>query len=133
MRYLTLIIFVFLFVGCKTIKYVPVEKTVYREKVKLDTLHTTDSVWLHDSVTVFMKGDTVWKDKSHKEIIKQTIYKTKTDTSVVIDSIPVPYAVEKELTAWEQFQLKYAVWSFGALCMVLLYFGYKLYKRIRND
>ncbi len=48
------------------------------------------------------------------------------------DSIPVPYPVEKQLSKWEQIQLKYAVWSFGALCMLLVILGYKLYKNIKN-
>ena len=48
------------------------------------------------------------------------------------DTIRVPYPVEKQLSKWEQFQLKYAVWSFGALCMMLIVLGYKLYKKIKN-
>ena len=118
--------------GCKTTKYVPMEKVVYRESVRHDTLHTADSVWVHDSVSVILKGDTVYKDRLRREKVLQRVYRTKTDTVVRRDSIPAPYPVEKELTAWERFELKYAVWSMGALCVMLVWILYKLYKRIRN-
>lgn len=133
-RYVSLLVLlcVILLSGCKT-KYFPIEKTVYRESVKYDTLHTSDSILIHDSISVFLKGDTVYKDKWHKEKELKTVYKTKVDSILKIDSIPAPYPVEKELTKWEQFQLKYSIWAFGALCMVLLYLSYKLYRRIKNE
>lgn len=122
---------IFLLSGCKT-KYIPVEKTVYRNIMKCDTLHKYDSIYVHDSVYTLVHGDTVYKGKVRKETIQKNIYRTRIDSFVERDTIPLPYPVEKELSKWEQFQLKYAVWSFGALCMVVLYLLYKLYKKIRN-
>ncbi len=122
---------IFLLSGCKT-KYIPVEKTVYRNIMKCDTLHKYDSIYVHDSVYTLVHGDTVYKGKVRKETILKNIYRTRIDSFVERDTIPLPYPVEKELSKWEQFQLKYAVWSFGALCMVVLYLLYKLYKKIRN-
>ena len=117
--------------GCKT-KYIPVEKTVYRDITKCDTLLKHDSIHVHDSVVTYLKGDTVYKDRLHKETILKNIYRTRIDSFVERDTIPVPYPIEKELSRWQQFQLKYAAWAFGALCMVILYLLYKLYKKIRN-
>lgn len=122
---------VFLLSGCKT-KYIPVEKTVYRDITKCDTLLKYDSIYVHDSVYTLVHGDTVYKDKVHRETILKNVYKTRIDSFVERDTIPLPYPVEKALSRWEQFQLKYALWSFGALCMVVLYLLYKLYKKIRN-
>lgn len=136
MRRFTFIFFVFFLVlfslaGCKTTKLVPVEKTVLRDVVKHDTLLQHDSVWIHDSIIQKQKGDTHFIDRWHNEIKYKYLYKTKVDTFIRRDSIPVP--VEKSLSKWEQFQLKYAAWSFGMLCMVILCLCYKLYRRHKNE
>lgn len=122
----------FVFSGCKSTKYVPLERAVYRETVKRDTLRWRDSIYVHDSINTLQKGDTVYRDRWHRETILKEVYKTKTDSLVKRDSIPVPYPVERELSRWERFQLKYAVWAMGMLCVVLVWLCYKLYKWIRN-
>lgn len=121
----------FLLSGCKT-KYVPMEKIEYRNVVKHDTLHTSDSVFVRDSVFLRQRGDTCFLDRWHEKTIYKNVYMVKVDSFLKRDSIPVPYPVEKQLSKWERFQLKYAVWSFGALCMLLIVLGYKLYKKIKN-
>ena len=121
----------FLLSGCKT-KYVPMEKVICRDVVKHDTLHTSDSVFVRDSIFLRQIGDTCFLDRWHEKTVFKNVYKVRVDSFLKRDSIPVPYPVEKELSKWEQFQLKYAVWSFGALCMLLIVLGYKLYKKIKN-
>ena len=121
----------FLLSGCKT-KYVPMEKISYRDVVRHDTLNRHDSIYVHDSIFASRKGDTLFVDRWHRETVLKKIYRNKIDSFVKRDSIPVPYPVEKQLTEWERFQLKYAVWSMGALCMVLLYVCVKLYKWIKD-
>lgn len=118
--------------GCKTTKYVPVDKVTYRDVVKHDTLHWHDSIYIHDSITTTQKGDTVFKDRWHRETILKETYKTKIDSFTKVDSIPVPYPVEKELSKWQQFQLKYAVWSMGATCALLVVLGIIIYRRTKN-
>ena len=120
------------FSGCRTTKYVPVEKVAYRESVKHDTLHKRDSIYVYDSVSTYQKGDTVFRDRWHHKIMLKEIYKTRTDSFIKRDSIQAPYPVRKELSKWEKFQLRYAVWSMGALCMIIMYMCYKLYKWIKN-
>ena len=122
---ISLLLAVFLLSGCKT-KYIPIEKVVYQNAIKHDTLHTSDSVFVRDSIYLRQKGDTCYLDRWHEKTIFKNVYKVK------VDSIPMPYPVEKQLSKWEQIQLKYAVWSFGALCMLLVILGYKLYKKIKN-
>lgn len=107
MKNLCLIILVaLLFVGCKT-----KERVVTVEKVRNDTTYITkhqrDSVWLHDSIHVTEKGDTIRIEKWHTKYIEKathdTLYQHKTD------SVPVPYPVEKlverELTWWQQTRM----------------------------
>ena len=59
-----------------------------------------DSVWLHDSISIEAKGDTVrierWHTKYIEKQVHDTIYQSRTD------SVPKPYpfvkVVERELT-----------------------------------
>lgn len=106
-----------LLVGCKT-----KERVVTVEKVRTDTTYITkhqrDSVWLHDSIHVTEKGDTIRIEKWHTKYIEKathdTLYQHKTD------SVPVPYPVEKlverELSWWQQTRLHLAnimLWLLG--------------------
>lgn len=83
------------FCRCTTTKYVPMVQ--YKEKIvsKTDSFLQTDSVWLHDSIFVSQKGDTVLTDRWHYRDRYKYIYKNNTDTLVVHDSIPYKVEVEK--------------------------------------
>ena len=95
-----------LLVGCKT-----KERVVTVEKVRNDTTYITkhqrDSVWLHDSIHVTEKGDTIRIERWHTKYVERathdTLYQHKTD------SVPVPYPVEKlverELSWWQQTRM----------------------------
>lgn len=95
-----------LMAGCKT-----KERVVTVEKVRNDTTYITkhqrDSVWLHDSIHVTEKGDTIKIEKWHTKYVEKathdTLYQHKTD------SVPVPYPVEKlverELSWWQQTRM----------------------------
>ena len=83
--------------GCKSIEYVPVvEKEVHHDSIYFTKVQR-DSVWLHDSISVKEKGDTIRIEKWHTKYIERevhdTLYQAKTD------SIPVPYEVIKEVPA----------------------------------
>lgn len=82
--------------GCRSVKYVPV--TEYRDRYvsKTDSFIKTDSVYLHDSVSVFTKGGTVYMTKTRYKDRIRLVYNTKTDTVAVHDSIPYPVKVEVE-------------------------------------
>ena len=100
------ILVVVLMAGCKT-----KERVVTVEKVRTDTTYITkhqrDSVWLHESIHVTEKGDTIRIEKWHTKYIEKathdTLYQHKTD------SVPVPYPVEKlverELSWWQQTRM----------------------------
>ena len=82
--------------GCRSVRYVPVTEYMDRYVSKTDSFIKTDSVYLHDSVTVFAKGDTVYIAKIHFKDRLKYIYNAKTDTIAVHDSIPYPVKVEVE-------------------------------------
>lgn len=95
--------------GCRT----PAPTIV--ERVRTDTAYVSkiqrDSVWLHDSVMVerWLRGDTVFefRDRWHVKYVERlrvdTVYRAR------VDSVPVPYEVEKEVPAqlswWQRLRL----------------------------
>lgn len=83
--------------SCKSIEYVPViEKEVHHDSVYFTQLQR-DSIWLHDSIRVEAKNDTIKIEKWHTKYIEKlrvdTTYIAKTDT------VPVPYEVKVEVPA----------------------------------
>ena len=116
--------------SCTTTKYVEVEK------VRIDTTYITkwqkDSVWLHDSIHIKERGDTVMIERWHTQwrdrLRVDTIYQATHDT------IPQPYPietikmVEKELSWWQKLRL----WIGNIGLVVILgfvgWFGVRLWK-----
>ena len=101
-------------VSCRT-KYVSFPEYHTEYKVRTDSFIKRDSVWVHDSVSVWMRGDTVFKEKLKKVYTDHYIYTNKTDTVMKTDSVRVPFPVEKKLGRWEQMQIN----SFVPLCVML--------------
>ena len=95
-----------LLVGCKT-----KEKVVTVEKVRNDTTYITkhqrDSVWLHDSIHVTEKGDTIRIERWHTKYVERATHDTLYQATH--DTIPQPYPVEKlverELSWWQQTRM----------------------------
>lgn len=113
---LLLVAIAFVLCGCSTTKYVPVES------IRIDTVYQSniirDSVYLHDSVYVkeWQKGDTVFldRDRWHTKYVEKEIHDTLYQSKV--DSIQVPYPVEKELTWWQRTKIE-----FGEVMFLLLF------------
>ena len=95
-----------LLVGCKT-----KERVVTVEKVRNDTTYITkhqrDSVWLHDSIHVTEKGDTIRIERWHTKYVERATHDTLYQATH--DTIPQPYPVEKlverELSWWQQTRM----------------------------
>ena len=83
------------FSSCTTMRYVPIEHHT------TDTLRITqlqrDSIWLHDSIHVTERGDTIRIERWHTKYIEREVHDTLYQS--VRDSIPVPYEVIKEVPA----------------------------------
>lgn len=104
--------------GCKTVEYVPV--TVVEHKT--DSIYFTqvqrDSIWMHDSIRVSEKGDTVRIEKWHTKYVEKQVH----DTTYVAkhDSIPVPYEVVKEVPA-KLTKVEKGLMTTGVLSMLALF------------
>lgn len=111
--------------GCRSVQYVPVEvvktDTTYINKVQRDSIYQLDSIYIRD------KGDTVLITKTkyiyRDKLIRDTVYASR------VDSIQVPYPVERKLTKWEQFRLDVGGWAIGiVIIVILIVVGYMIYK-----
>ena len=120
-----------LLTGCKT-KYIPVPE--YHEIVvhHADTLLRVDSVQLRDSVIIHLQGDTivqeVWRWRDRVKYDTRIVYRD----SIRVDSVRVPYPVERKQTAWERTMQNVGKISLflivTSICFMLVY----LLLRARN-
>ena len=120
-----------LLTGCKT-KYIPVPE--YHEIVvhHADTLLRVDSVQLRDSVIIRLQGDTivqeVWRWRDRVKYDTRIVYRD----SIRVDSVRVPYPVERKQTAWERTMQNVGKISLiilvTSICFMLVY----LLLRARN-
>lgn len=114
-----------LLTGCTTTKYVTVPEyhtdTLYKSRV----VH--DSIWQHDSTYIREKGDTLIIEKWHNKYVIKELTDTFYQSS--IDSIPVPYPVEKLVEKplhWWQRTLMYI--GSAAILLLLLYIMIRIKK-----
>lgn len=114
--YIILLMLAICLTSCRSIKYVPVE-TVKTEYKTRDSIRF-DSIYEHDSIFLFVKGDTVYKEKYRYKYRYLTI--NKTDTVMLTDSVQIPYPVEKQLTRWQQMKIELGGWAFGIVIAFLL-------------
>ena len=120
-----------MFCRCTTTKYVPI--TEYRDRVvvKTDSLLKTDSVYVHDSVSVYIRGDTVFKDKYHIQYKDRYILRNKSDTLIVRDSIPYKVEVCKKLSNTDRAFLK--IGKIASVCIfigILAFIGW-IYRKVK--
>jgi hypothetical protein len=131
--WLAILLLIALLTNCTTTKYLEVEK------VRTDTAYIVkwqkDSVWLHDSIHVKEKGDTVmierwhtqWRDRFRVDTIYQATH----------DTIPQPYPVEvikeveKELSWWQRLRLWIGNIGLIAILAVGGWYGVKLWRKFR--
>ena len=116
--------------GCTTTKYVEVEKV--RTDTTYITQHQRDSIWMHDSILVREKGDTVWFEKWHTKYIEKQIRDTL--YSATHDTIPVICEVEKEvaakLSSWQKLLIKAGHLALAALIACIIYIIIKIKDKI---
>ena len=124
-----ILVFLLLLCSCKSTKYieVPVEvekvRIEYVDKFQKDSIDTRDSIYVADSVFIYVKGDTVTQVQKSYIYKDKIVYKDKlvTDTICKIDSIPYIKTVEKivEVNVINSWQ-KSLMWIGGIVCLYIL-------------
>ena len=105
-----------LITSCRSIQYVPVESVLteiqYKDRLQRDSIHVKDSVFM------FVKGDTVFRDRWH------TVYKDRLlrDTAYIhkTDSVQVPFPVERKLSFWESVKLQIGEIAIGVIIGLII-------------
>ncbi|MCM1068195.1 MAG: hypothetical protein NC418_11540 [Muribaculaceae bacterium] len=108
--------------SCTRTIYTPVE-SVHTEWRDRDVLHTVRDT-VRDTRFVFVKGDSVIDVRDREHIVRIEVHDTL--RIFINDTIPAPYPVEKELSAWQQFKIDYAAYSFSALALILIFLIFKI-------
>lgn len=106
-------------ISCKT-KYVTVPEyhKEYITKLRVDSFR--DSIYHHDSIMIRMQGDTVYADRYHTVYRDRLRDRLRIDTMMRVDSIRVPYPVERELSKWERVKMDAGGWAIGAASAVII-------------
>ncbi len=117
--------------GCRSVRYVPVP-SVSVDSVYVDRFHR-DSVYLHDSVffNQWTQGDTVFVDKVVTKYKYKDRWRYDTVAIVRVDSVQVPYPIEKDLGWWEKTRL-YSFPVLVAMVAVLAFVIVWLVKKLRK-
>ena len=116
--------------GCKTVKFVPVPEYHTLYKTRVDTVQRLDSVYFRDSVFMAAKGDTVYLTKTHWRERFRNVYHVKADTIMQLDSIRVPYPVEKPLTKWQRWKMDLGGWAMGVAAVLVILVILKVTKTV---
>lgn len=118
--------------GCTTTRYVTVPE------VRTDTLVKTnvqkDSIFLHDSIHVRERGDTILVDRWHTRYVEKlrrdTIYRSR------VDSIAYPIEVIKEVPAklmwWQQARLHLGGIALWLILIALIVGTFRLKNKITD-
>ena len=118
---IAILIVILLLTSCKSTEYVTVEKV--RNDTTYITKHQRDSIWLHDSIHVSEKGDTVRIEKWHTKYIEKQVH----DTTYVAthDTIPQPYQVteyvEKPLSKVDKSLIFVGIFSLMAVIVFVVW------------
>ena len=117
--------------SCRT-QYVTVPE--YHEIIvsKHDTLVQHDSIYQRDSVITWRDGDTIWKEKYIIRYRDRVVGKTVYRDSIKVDSVRVPYPVERQFNLWERSVLAVAKPVIGTALIVFFAFLIWLYKKRHN-
>lgn len=110
----------FTLTGCYAVRYVPVESvlhdSIYISRVERDSIHVHDSIYME----VLSKADTVYQTKYVQKVVYRDALRTDTMIMERVDTIRLPYPVERQLSKWEKIKLDFGGMSLGVIGIFVL-------------
>lgn len=116
-KFIFLLLSTLLLMSCRSIKYVEVpvtHETIIHQK---DTVSQRDSIFIHDSISVTQRGDTVYIDRTHLAYKDRWHFQLKVDTFMQRDTISVVQLVEKPPSTWQK--IKQGVGDFVIIVVIM--------------
>jgi len=120
-----------LITSCRSVKYVPVESVRTETKYVDKLVQKHDSIYLHDSIYSYIKGDTVFWNKYRTKYVNKYIFGTDSIYLNKTDSIRVPYPVEKQLTKWQKVEMNTGRITIIALIVLVLSSGVYIFVKYK--
>ena len=119
--YLTMaMVLCFTLTGCTSVRYVPVESvthdSIYISKLERDSIHVHDSIYLE----VKQQADTIIKTKYVQKVVYRDALRTDTFFIERVDSVQVPYPVERKLTKWESVKMDIGGIAIGGVVVMVI-------------
>ena len=119
--YLTMaMVLCFTLTGCTSVRYVPVESvthdSIYISKLERDSIHVHDSIYLE----VKQQADTIIKTKYVQKVVYRDALRTDTFFIERVDSVQVPYPVERKLTKWESVKMDIGGIALGGIVVMVI-------------
>lgn len=110
----------FTLTGCTSVRYVPVESvthdSIYISRVERDSIHVHDSIYME----VVSKADTVYQTKYVQKVVYRDALRTDTMIVERVDTIRLPYPVERQLSKWEKIKLDFGGMLMGGIAIFAL-------------
>ncbi len=108
--------------------YVPEYHTEYITTT--DSVVKVDSVHVKDSVIIKQAGDTIEIDRWHTEYKDRWRERVVIDSIIKVDSVSVPYPVEKKLSKWQQAKVDWGGWAMlFVVVLIFLFLFFALRRR----
>ena len=99
---------------------------------RTDSVVKIDSVHVKDSVIIKQAGDTIEIDRWHTEYKDRWRERVVVDSFIKVDSVSVPYPVEKKLSKWQQAKVDWGGWAMLFVVVLIFLFLFIALRRRGN-
>jgi len=99
---------------------------------RTDSVVKIDSVHVKDSVIIKQAGDTIEIDRWHTEYKDRWRERVVVDSFIKVDSVSVPYPVEKKLSKWQQTKVDWGGWAMLSVVVIVFLFLFFALRRRGN-
>jgi len=133
-RIIYIIIGMLILASCASVREVPATSNHTEYVSRTDTVKQYDSVYVHDSVMQYVRGDTVYRNSYKTDYRYKLKYRDIIRDSVCVDTVYITHKVKSDLSKSQKFYIKvgkYTTWILSVIIIIsILYIFLKVYKKI---